>query len=46
MMINVLFFTFIEKFVIAMHCYGYCALVRVAGLQTGENKNSKTWPTM
>ena len=28
MMINVLFFTSIEKYVVAMHCYGYCSLVR------------------
>ena len=46
MMINVLFFTFIEKYVVAMRCYGYCSLVRVAELPTGENQNSKTWPTI
>ena len=27
MMINVLFFTCIEKYVVAMRCYGYCSLV-------------------
>ena len=27
MMINVLFFTFIEKYVVAMRCYGYCSLI-------------------
>ena len=46
MMINVPFFTFIEKYVVAMRCYGYCSLVRVAELPTGENQNSKTWPTI
>ena len=46
MMINVLFFTFIEKCVVAMHCQGYCALVRVVELPTGENQNPKTWPTI
>ena len=46
MMINVLFFTFIEKYMVAMRCYGYCSLVRVAELPTGENQNSKTWPTI
>ena len=46
MMINVLFFTFIEKYVVAMRCYGYCSLVRVAELPTGKNQNSKTWPTI
>ena len=45
-MINVLFFTFIEKFVVAMHYYGYCALVCVAELLTGENQNSKICPTI
>ena len=46
MMINVLFFTFFKKYVVAMRCYGYCSLVRVAELPTGENKNSKTLPTI
>ena len=46
MMMNVLFFTFIEKYVVAMRCYGYCSLVRVAELPTGEKQNSKTWPTI
>ena len=46
MMINVLFFTFIKKCVVAMHCYWYCALVCIAELLTGENQNSKTWPTI
>ena len=46
MMINVLFFTFIEKYVVAMRCYGYCSLVRVAELPKGENKNFKTLPTI
>ena len=45
MMINVLF-TFIEKYVVAMRCYGYCSLVCVAELPTGENQNSKTWSTI
>ena len=46
MMINMLFFTFIETYVVAMRCYGYCSLVRVTELPTGENQNSKTWPTI
>ena len=29
-----------------MRCYDYCALVRVAEMPTGENQNSKTWPTI
>ena len=29
-----------------MNCYGYCALVCVTELSTGENQNSKTWPTI
>ena len=41
MMINVLFFTFIEKYVVAMRCYGYCSLVRVAELPTSENPRLK-----
>ena len=41
MMIIVLFFTFIEKNGVAMHCYAYCALVHVAKVPTGENQNSK-----
>ena len=36
----------LEIFGVAMRSYGYCALVRVAELPTGENQNSKTWPTM
>ena len=28
-MINVLLFTFIEKYGVAMRCYGYCSLVHV-----------------
>ena len=46
MMMNVLYFTFIEQFWAAMLCYGYCALVRVAELLTGENQISETWPTI
>ena len=46
MMINVLFFPLIEKYVVAVRCYGYCSLVRVAELPTGENQNFKTLPTI
>ena len=37
MMMNVLFFN--DKSVVAICCYGYCALGHVPELTTGENQN-------
>ena len=45
---NVLFFTFINKMLVAMPCYEYCVLMRVVAVLTGAclNQNSKIWPTI
>ena len=37
MMINVLFFTFIEKYVVAMRCYGYCSQFTLPSLPSSDD---------